>query len=202
MSDSQDSILQLIRSFALRCGPHRIVDFEDALTAFRGDHIAALLEALGDDDDEVRLFAVEALYSFGQKAEPALPYLIEALKDEDRLVRVAAVGCVSAFGQKAIAAVPILEGWLSSDDDFCSVAAAGAIVRITPVRVDDVLPVLIGALDNCDLGIRCHTAWHLGQLGPVAREALPALKRMVGEESTLDRLVSEAIVSITGHRPQ
>ena len=60
MTDA-DPIIDLLRSFAIRPGPHRIVDFIDALTVFDGDHIAALTEALTDEDDEVRLVAIEVL---------------------------------------------------------------------------------------------------------------------------------------------
>lgn len=55
MSDSQKSILGLGRI--------------DALTVFDGDHIAALVKALTDRDDEVRLLAVEVLGELGGKAE-------------------------------------------------------------------------------------------------------------------------------------
>jgi HEAT repeat protein len=62
-----------------------------------------------------------------------------------------------------------------------------------------VLPVLVDALESDDVGIRCHAAWHLGELGAVAREAVPALRRMLDEEpSSLRRFASEAIASITG----
>lgn len=54
MTDA-DPIIDLLRSFAIRCGPHRVVDFLDALTVFPGDRIAALTEALADEDNEVRL---------------------------------------------------------------------------------------------------------------------------------------------------
>ena len=200
MNDSQDSIIELIHSFAVRCGPHRVVDLVDALTAYRGDHIAALIEALKDEDDEVRLVAIEVLATMAEEAEPALPNLIEALSDPDRLVRIAAVYAVVNFGYKAIAAAPILTTWLDCGDDFSEVTAAAAIIQIDPSRVDDVLPVLIDGLDS-DYGIQCHAAWSIGQLGAVAREAVSALIRIQGKESTLDRLANEAIVNITsqGH---
>ena len=48
-----DPIIDLLRSFALRHYPERVCDFLDALTVFQGDHIAALIEALSDPDDEL-----------------------------------------------------------------------------------------------------------------------------------------------------
>ena len=76
MTDS-DSIIELLCSFAVRFGPHRVCDFLDALTVFPGNHIVAPIEALEDEDDEVRLFAVEVLAAMGDEAEPAIPAMIE-----------------------------------------------------------------------------------------------------------------------------
>jgi HEAT repeat protein len=193
-----DPIIDLLRTFAIRPGPHRICDYLDALTVFPGEHVAALIQALADPDDEVRLLAVEVFCAMEREAEPALPHLIEALKDKDRLVRVTAVGCISAFGNEAAAAIPILETWLDGHDEFSVVAAAAAIIRIDTSRADDVLPVLIHALDSDDYGIQCHAAWSIGRIGELAREAIPALRQMRGEESTLKHLADEAIKTITG----
>ena len=199
MNDSQESILELIRSFSIRCGPYRVVDLVDALTVFRGNHITALTQALTDPDDEVRLLAVEILGEMGDDAEEALPVMIDTLRDPDRICRIACVDPVASFGHKAIAAIPILETWLDCGDEFSEVTAAGAILRITPIQVDDVLPVLVDALDSDDYGIRCNSVWHLGQLGSVAKDSVPALRRMLDEEpSSLRRLAHEAIASITG----
>jgi len=101
------------------------------------------------------------------------------------------------FGKKAIAAIPILETWLDCGDEFSEVTAAAAIVQIDPGRVGDVLPVLVDALESDDFGIRCHAAWNLGQLGPLARKAVPALERLLEDES-IRSLAREAVVSITG----
>jgi HEAT repeat protein len=192
-----DPILQLLRTFAIRHYPQRVDDFLDALTAFQGDHIAALIEALADQDDEVRLLAVEVLYSMDKEAEPALSALIDTLDDPDRIVRVAAVAPVADFGRKAIAAIPTLESWLYGGDEFSEVTAAAAIIQIDPSRADDVLPVIINALKSDDVGIRCHAAWHLGQLGTIARDAVPELRRLLDEEP-IRSFVVDAIASITG----
>ena len=192
-----DSIIDLLRTFALRHYPQRVCDFLDALTVFPGDHIAALTQALADQDDEVRLLAIEILGEMGTKAEPALPAMIWTLNDEDRIVRVAAVAPVADFGRKSTNAIPILETWLESGDEFSQVTAAAAIIRINPARADDVLPVLVDALGSEDYGIRCNAAWHLGELGAIAREAVPALKRLLDDES-IRSLAVDAIMSITG----
>lgn len=192
-----DPIIDLLRSFAIRHYPQRVCDFIDALTVFSGNHLAALTEALGDPDDELRLLAVEVLGEMGNKVEPALPTLIWTFNDVDRIVRVAAVAPVAAFGHKAIDSIPILETWLDIDDEFSRVTAAAAIIQIDPGRADDVLPVITSALTSEDYGIRCNATWHLGQLGAIAREAVPALKRLLDEESTRS-LADEAIMNITG----
>ena len=74
MTDT-DSIIDLLRSFAIRHYPQRVCDFHDALTVFDGDHIVSLAQALADQDDEVRLLAVEVLYSIGQKGRASLARL-------------------------------------------------------------------------------------------------------------------------------
>jgi HEAT repeat protein len=134
----------------------------------------------------------------GDEAEEALPAMIRSLEDSDRRVRIAVVYAVVNFGKRAVAAIPILESWLPSDDEFSVVAAAAAIIQIDPSRADDVLPILVHTLKSDDYGIRCHAAWSTGQLGQVARNAVPALRQIRGEESTLGHLASEAITNITG----
>ena len=195
--DGAEPIIDLLRSFAIRHYPYRVEDALDALTVFPGDHIAALTKARADPDDEVRLLAVEILGEMGHEAKAALPALIWTFSDPDRIVRVAAVEPVAAFGHKATNAIPILETWLDSDDEFSVVAAAVAIVQIDPDRAGDVLPVITSALTSDDYGIRCHAAWHLGELGPIATQAVSALQRLLDDES-IRSLASEAIESITG----
>lgn len=190
-------IIDLLRSFTVRHDPWRVEDALDALSTISDGHIAALTQALSDSDDELRLLAVEILFSLGNEAEFALPALIDTLNDEDRIVRVAAVAPVAAFECKAIVAIPTLNDWLDCGDEFSEVTAAAAIIRIDPGRADDVLPVLVDALDSEDFGIRCHAAWSTGQLGAVAREAAPALRPLLSDDSIRD-LAREAISNITG----
>ena len=112
-----EPIIALLRTFAIRHYPYRVEDALDALSVFPGDHISALTQALIDQDDEVRLLAVEILYAMGNEAEPALPALIRSLNDPDRIVRVAAVAPLVNFGKRATDAIPILETWLDCGEN-------------------------------------------------------------------------------------
>ena len=148
---------------------------------------------------DIRILAVRVLGELGNKAEPALPAMIEALKDPHRIVRICALEPVAAFGAKAMDAVPILLKWIGSDDEFSHVSAIGHILKIDPTKADELIPVLVEALEGNDFVIQRHAAWLLGQLGELAVEAVPALKRMLDDEdSSARRVVGEALQEITG----
>ncbi len=59
--------------------------------------VPALLEALRDPDDEVRLGAVQALGRIGRTAAPAVPVLREALRDPRPEIRAAAARSLDAI---------------------------------------------------------------------------------------------------------
>jgi len=68
---------------------------------------------------------------------------------------------------------------------------------IDPTRSKELLPVLLKTLESDDIGIRCQTAWLLGQLGEITNDAVPALKRMLeDEDSSVRRVAAEAIESV------
>ena len=158
-----DDNIEIIQ-FAKRHAPDRLDDALKSLAPH--EHIvAALAEALSEEDDQVRLLAVEILRELGPKAELVLPAMIRALEDEDRIVRMAALEPVASFGRKAVGAVPVLEKWLSSDDQFSRVSAAGHIVMIERSRADDMLPVQAEALSSENTMIRRQSEWLLDELG-------------------------------------
>ena len=102
---------------------------------------------------------------------------------------------MAAFGAKAMDAVPILEKWIGSEDKFSHVSAVGHILMIDPSKADELIPVLVESLDSDDIMIQRHAAWLLGELGELAVEAVPALKRMVAD-SSVRRVASEALEEI------
>mgnify|MGYP003629813435 CR=1 FL=1 len=192
-----NNIIKFLRTVAHRTDPDRVYDAVQTLKAFSKDAIQALTEALGDPDPDLRILALKILEHIDQNTEPALQSMIKALEDDHRIVRICALTPVASFGAKAIDAVPILEKWIGSDDEFSHVSAAGHILMIAPSRADELLPILIESLESDDFGIRCQTAWLLGQLGKIAKEAVPALKRMLDDDSFVRSVALEAIRDIT-----
>jgi len=190
------NFIEFLRTFAHRTDPDRVFDAEQALQPFGEAAIPAFIEALRDTDPELRILALKILEHFEANTEAALPAMIEALTDSDRNVRMCALAPVASFGEKAIDAVPILEKWIGSDDEFSHVSATGHILMIAPSRADELLPILIESLESDDFGIRCQTAWLLGQLGKIAKEAVPALKRMLDDDSFVRSVAADAIESV------
>lgn len=168
-----------------------------ALLPFGDKIVPALSEALGDTDANIRIFALKILEHFDSNTKLAIPAMIKALEDPDRIVRIAALTPVASFGEKAIDAVPILEKWIDDDVELARVSAAGHILMIDPSKAEELLPVLLKALESDDIGIRCQTAWLLGQLGELAKEAVPELKRLLNDEDLFVRnQVGEVLLKI------
>ena len=198
MTDHQ-TIIELLRTFSQTGNLVRVFDAEQALQPFGDRVIPALIESLKDPDADLRIFALKILEHFEDDSEPALPAMINALKDLHRIVRIAALEPVASFGEKAMDAVPILMKWIGIDDAFSLVSAAGHVLMIDPSKADELLPVLVKSLESDDFVIQCQAAWLLGELGELAREVVPALKRMLGDESSsVRRVVGEALQEIMG----
>ena len=70
-------------------------------------------------------------------------------------------------------------------------------------EIDDVGPeavaALIKALDNDDRRLRYYGAYYLGKLGPAAKDALPALRRLADDEgSRFNKFLKRTINKIEG----
>ena len=146
-----------------------------ALQKYGNDLIPALVDALSDPDGAVREVVMRLFWEMDTEDESVLPAMFKALKDSNRTIRIAATGIVPRFGKKAIAAIPIFETWIGSNDELSHVLAAGSILIIDPTKADDLLPVLIDALESDDdMGSR----WKpVGSLNVLARWPLTLSQR-------------------------
>src|SRR5439155_1141101 len=148
----------------------------------------------------LRSEAAFSLWQIEQRAE-AVPVLDAVLREglgsrRQDVARAAsrAAECLSLIGPAARAAVPALREALASDNQWVRVHAARALWRIEG-RGEEVVPALLEEIRGRPAGLLAVEC--LGQIGPPARAAIPALRRAVDsaerliEVSSTDRLASD-----------
>lgn len=116
--------------------------------------------------------------------------LAEALKDEDLRTREPAATKLADFGPAAREAVPSLLAAMKGRDATLRATAAYALWRVDSQR-KEAIRTLIAVLGKQDATeARQAAAWWLRQIGPAAREAVPALCAALADGD--DRLRSAA----------
>jgi HEAT repeat protein len=140
---------------------------------------AALAEAAQDDtDDAVRAEAVRALLQTGPLPATEVGSLAGALQSELAVVRFHAAIALGDLGPDGEAAMPtLIHASLWDEDPAVRVGAAMALWKIDPRKVPLILGVLTRALGDANELVCWIAAECLAQMGPAAREAVPALRR-------------------------
>jgi HEAT repeat protein len=129
------------------------------------------------DSPDVRSAASQALVQIGPHARSPIPVLIDNLKDELPTIRWSSASALGDMGSEAREAIPALTSAALHDSVLrVRVESAVAIWRIDR-RGLRVIPVLTEALADPDEIIRWLAADCLGDIGPDAKEAVPALRR-------------------------
>lgn len=138
--------------------------------------IDQLMLKLRSDSVTTRRSAAAALSGFGPPAKEAVPVLIELLTD-DYVVRSFVAEALGNIGPDAAAAIPRLmeamkerEGRTGEAED-ARWRANNALARIGLAAV----PALIEALEDNNFYVRQRAAFALHDIGPGAKEAVPAL---------------------------
>jgi HEAT repeat protein len=156
--------------------------------------VPALIANLNDDANLVRCSAIQALGRFGRSAAVALPQLLILANSSYAPER-----CVSV---QAISEIGLPEGFetvlVAANDGSTSVrhAALNGLGYFLN-RSAEVVPLLVGVLEREP----CLSKWNalraLGRLGPLAKEALPAIRKWetrpneVGGEPGLRKAIEE-----------
>jgi HEAT repeat protein len=158
----------------------------------------------GPDTHERAVPLLSALTALGDaESVPTVLRLLRGMPDGLRLrdaVTEAAVRALGAWGGAAREAVPDLRGLLETD---CSVAAADALWSVTG-EADAVVPALLRSLTDGGRGRYrpAAAADVLGRLGPAARTALPALRRMTGSGEASVRAAAACAVWRIAREPE
>jgi HEAT repeat protein len=140
--------------------------------------VLALAAALRDQNGEVRRNALRGLYSFGQRAKPAVPALLEALQNPDAAVRVLSARTLLRIDPETVSQASVLPLLLKSLTDNDRVARWAAIEALAEVQNEaaTVVPAIAERLQqDPDPDVRLVAARCLSQLGRQAQAAAPAL---------------------------
>jgi hypothetical protein len=137
--------------------------------------IPTLILSLKDQNELVRVWAVEALGNIGPDANAAVPQLIEGLQNtKDRSAHWAIALALGGIGPAAKEAVPSLVKALQEKDDSLRESVVIALGRIGPDAKAAVPALIAVAKDKRNTGRR-HAIEALGKIGPEARAAMPVL---------------------------
>ena len=157
--------------------------------------IRPLIEALRDEDADVRYAATEALVRIGK---PAVQPLIKALKYKEWYVRKRAAYILGKIGDKR-AIKPLIEALRDEDADV-RYAAAEALEKIdsqwgvTKAAKKQVL-YFIEALKDKNANVRYIAAKALGKIGD-KRAVKPLIKALRDEDANVRYAAAEALVRI------
>jgi HEAT repeat protein len=142
--------------------------------------VPELIKLLKDADPKVQNETLFVLAAIGPKADAAVGPVTELLATADRDVRLTANYALGRLGPAAKSAVPELKKELASDDQMTKVTAVWALLKIEPQDKEiaaTAVPLLTGALSHPYEFIRVEAAMALGELGPQAAAAAPALEK-------------------------
>ncbi|MCP4716639.1 MAG: HEAT repeat domain-containing protein [Deltaproteobacteria bacterium] len=139
--------------------------------------IQVLLGILSKKDSRMRRDGASALVRIGS---PAVAHLINALRHKDPIVRRNAADILGRIGPKAKTAIPALEKELENPDKAFCWTVKQALRKIKKVTVEN----LIDCLNDKDVIIRNNATKALGDLGPNAISAIPALVSCLDDAKT------------------
>jgi HEAT repeat protein len=165
---------------------------------------AALGEAaLHDGDEGVRAGAVRALLRAGPQPATEVGALINALHSEVDVVRFHAAIALGDFGTGGRPAVPaLIHASLWDEDPAVRAGAAMALWKIDDHRDPLAVHVLTRALGDVNELVCWVAAEWLGQMGPAAQEAVPALRQALRRRCKLSLVTTSVRLALERIDPQ
>jgi HEAT repeat protein len=162
---------------------------------------SGLTAILADKDDQLVSDAALALAAIGPDAAKAVPALSGLLAKPDAGCRYAAALALGRIGAASKSAVPALQKQIGKEP-MISIASVWAIKRIDPANrslAPAAVPVLNKLVTAKDEILRVQAAGALGDLGPEARDAVPALKKLLDDPNEeVRRTAADSLAKIQG----
>jgi HEAT repeat protein len=145
------------------------------------------------------LLRLQAAVMIGDPGEPeAIRLLAEALSDSEADVRELAAAALSEFGAGGRAALPALIQAVQDENPVVRRRAIRAIGMIGPDAVDDALAAVMVATDDLDDSVAMQAIATLGEFGPLAASAIPALISAIWTGDVRRRAVAGASLTRMG----
>jgi HEAT repeat protein len=130
-----------------------------------GTIVSALVRALWEETP-ARIEAAEVLGRLGPSAKSAVPSLENLLQGYDSQARIQAALALWRIDQRTLETIPVLVGTLRS-------------ASTPPQRSSVILPGRFGGMSTVIAPLCQQAAEALGQMGPDARDAVPALTEVL-----------------------
>lgn len=161
--------------------------------------VPELVAALDVDDDPQ--FRREVLFTLGQIGPPAAPAvdkIIGILEGEtDEKVAAAACYALRNMGPAASKAGPALVGVYNNGNEYQRMIAIWALLKVRPgfASVEKrAIPLLTKGLSYERAEVRAEAAQALGEIGPHAAAALPALNKALEDDDPVVRSAAKAAI--------
>lgn len=139
--------------------------------------IPDIVKLTKSENPNARMIAVALLASIGPASKVTIDEILPRLKDEDVHVRYWTCKAFGAMGAEAKRVVPNLIELLQKDAASVRRHAALAIGGIGPAAGADAVPPLVKALADPVQPVRADAVTALGQLGEVAKSAVPDIEQ-------------------------
>jgi HEAT repeat protein len=173
-----------------------------ALVAIGPASVPSLRETLNSKDPSVLVLAAQALVRIGPKARSAIPELLIAFDNEDLNVKATTAAALAVFEARSPNAIPALSLAVGNSDVNVATAAVTLLQELkagTPLALTAFIARLevgqnadAGAMELDKLIVRS-----LGQLGQIARPAVPVLITTLDMPDLLDE-TTQALRTILG----
>jgi hypothetical protein len=149
---------------------------------------AARLKAIYKED---RIQAAQTLAKMGPRAEAAIPLLIEAMDDKEPTVVAAVSQALAGIGPPVVE--PLTMALFDKEYNY----RLPVIVALGESGLKKAVKPLADILRSDDVDAKCEAIASLGQLGPLARDAIPALQ-LAEKDNKLSPSAKDALARIEG----
>lgn len=167
----------------------------DALVACDSKSVPALLKAMKNGDENLRIIIIAALGEIGLRDSPAIPSLKlhDLLNDKNKEVRLMAANALKKIGQDPIPALIVA---LQNSDSQIRQQAAHNLGQLS-TEAKDAIPHLINALKDPDKNVRLKAAYALEEIATLAEDAVPSLRNALKDpDISVRRHVSSILEKI------